>query len=365
MKFFFFQRSGAAAVLLACCAFAQAQTSAPAAAAQAQAPAQAASVEPGLHENQRFAGYSPLARTTTMFERMMSPLWAQQALDAYAAKGETPPDYTLDLDAERYTLYVPDTGPGPRGYGLVVFVPPWRNAAVPRRWRKVLNEHGVLFVTAANSGNDALEIPRRVALALHEYANVSKAFRVDPERVYIAGFSGGGRVALRMAIGYPDVFRGALVDGASDNIGSFLVPLPDPELLYRAQEHSRLIYLYGTDDEANAMRARYSMASAQALCINDVTKLPMFHRAHLPADATTWERGLELLEQPLKPPPADLEACRQRVEAEAAAGLAEVTALVDRGKTAEARKAVAQLDARFAHLVWPETHDLAKKLPPQ
>jgi dienelactone hydrolase len=342
-------RPGGAAVLLACCALARAA---------------APDASPGLHENQAFEGYSPLARTTTLFERMMSPLWAQQALDAYAAKRQTPPDYTLDLAAERYALYVPQGAPGEHGYGLVVFVPPWPQAAVPRRWRKALDEHGVLFATAAGSGNEAMELPRRVALALHVYANVAKVHPVDPQRVYVAGFSGGGRVALRMAIGYPDVFRGALIDGAGDDVGSFLVPLPEAKLLQLAQERSRLVYLYGSDDEPNAQRARYSMASAQALCVADVAKLPMHGRGHEPADASTWERGLALLEQP-RSPPADLDACRRRVDAEVAAALAEATRLVEQGPPAKAREAVAKLDARFAHLVWPATRDLMKKLEPQ
>jgi len=319
----------------------------------------------GLREHVGFDGYSPLAKTTTLFGRTMSPLWAQQALDAYAAKGEAPPNYTIDLGKESYSVYVPEAAPPERGYGLLVFVPPWPNAAVPRSWRGVLDEHGVIFATAANSGNEAPEIPRRMALALHEYANVSRQFHVDPDRVYVGGFSGGGRVALRLALGYPDVFRGALIDGAGDDIGSFLVPLPEATLLQRVQERSRLVYMHGTEDEPNAMRVRYSMASARELCIFDATKLSIYRRGHEPADAVTWGRGLGLLEQPAVEPSKELGECRARVDAEVAAGIAHVRELFAHGNASDARKALAALDARFAHLAAPATLELSKQLPPR
>lgn len=317
----------------------------------------------GLREHVRFDGYSPLAKTSTLFQRTMSPLWAQQALDAYAAKGEALPAYTIDLGKESYSIYVPKAAPPDRGYGLVVFVPPWSNAVVPRSWRNTLDERGVIFVTAANSGNEAPEIPRRMALALHEYANVSQQFHIDPERVYIGGFSGGGRVALRLALGYPDVFRGALIDGAGDDIGSFLVPLPEAKLLQRVQEHSRLVYMHGSEDEPNAMRVRYSMASARELCIFDTTKLSIYKHGHEPADAATWAHGLQLLEQPVAESSKELVECRARIDMQVASGIAYMRELAAHGKPADARKALADLDARFAHLAAPATLELSRQLP--
>lgn len=317
----------------------------------------------GLREHVRFDGYSPLAGTSTLFERTMSPLWAQQALDAYAAKGEAPPAYTIDLGKESYSIYVPKAPPPKGGYGLVVFVPPWSNAVVPQSWRKTLDERGVIFVTAANSGNEAPEIPRRMALALHEYANVSQQFHIDPDRVYIGGFSGGGRVALRLALGYPDVFRGALIDGAGDDIGSFLVPLPEAKLLQRVQEHSRLVYMHGSEDEPNATRARDSVASANELCIFDTTRLSIRKHGHEPADAATWGRGLELLERPVAELSKGLEECRTRIDVQVASGIAYMRELAAHGRPADARKALADLDARFAHLAAPATLELSRQLP--
>jgi len=71
-------------------------------------------------------------------------------------------------------------------------------------------------VTAANSGNDAPTIDRREPLALLAAHNTMKQYPVDPQQVYIGGFSGGARVALRLALAYPDVFHGALLNAGSD-----------------------------------------------------------------------------------------------------------------------------------------------------
>ncbi len=318
----------------------------------------------GLQSDVVFDRHSPLTTTAQLLDRAMSPLTAARLFAAYAAKHEAPTGYTVDPGAEHFAFYVPSATPPPRGYGLLVFVPPWPDARVPQAWRKALDETGVIFVTAGNSGNDAPEVTRRMPLALDGYASISARYPIDPQRVYVGGFSGGSRVALRLAIAYPDVFRGALLDGGSDDIGSVLVPLPDRALLRQAQDHLRLVYLDGSADQTNASaRARSSMTSARDLCMDDVHELSMFHRGHEPADAATWARGLRLLEQARPAPPAD--ACRARVESDVAGAIAHANNMAAEGKPDEARKAVNAIDARYAHLALPALLALWNKLPEQ
>lgn len=321
---------------------------------------------PGLQDDVVFDQHSPLSTTAQLIERAMSPLTAGRVFAAYKSKGETPTGYTIDLGVERFALYVPSASPPTRGYGLLVFVPPWSGARVPHEWRKALDEAGVVFVTAANSGNDAPVVTRRMPLALDGYAGVSARYPIDPQRVYVGGFSGGARVALRLAIAYPDVFRGALLDGGSDDIGSILVPLPDRALLHQAQDRLRLVWLDGSEDESNAAaRARTSMASARDLCITDVQELSMFRRGHEPADAATWGRGLRLLERSPQLRTADMDACRARVESAVASAIAHASALVAQGRPDAARKVVVTIDVRYAHLAQPALLELWNRLPAQ
>jgi len=319
----------------------------------------AAALSPGAHEDVRFDGYSPLATTTQLFFRTMSPLAERRALALYAERKQAVPPYTLDIGAEHFAVYVPRNPAPAKGYGLLVFVPPWPQAGVPRRWRQAFEETGTVFVTAANSGNDQLMVPRRIALAIHGYANIVSRLKIDPERVYVGGMSGGARVALRVALGYADIFRGAILDAGSDTIGTDLAMLPAPPLLQAAQEHLRLVYLYGTEDVASGERARYSMQSAAQWCLPEAMKIAMVDRGHVPADATTMQRALRL-QEPTHEPMMGLAECRERHESELAAAVAGVDTLLAAGKHDEAVAALRDLDGRYAHFAGEDIQRLAE-----
>ena len=315
----------------------------------------------GVNADVHFDGYSPLAKTQELFFRELGPLAERRALAAYAERKEPVPEYTVDPKGERFAVFVPSAPAPARGYGLLVFVPPWPQAAVPRRWRQALEETGTLFVTAAKSGNDQLELPRRMALALHGYGNMAARYRIDPERVYVGGFSGGARVAERLALGYPDVFRGAILDSSSDDIGTLLAQLPAPPLLQLAQERLRLVYLYGTEDVGNVERSRYSMQSAETWCLPEAFKIGVVGRGHEPADAVTMLRALRLQEASHRPSPT-LAECRARRDAEMKADVAGVQALVDSGLRDKAIDALRKLDERYGHYAGEDIQRLAESL---
>ena len=62
-------------------------------------------------------------------------------------------------------LYVP-AHPPPAGYGLLVFIPPWQEARLPAGWAPILDQAGIIFVSAAGSGNAEKPLARRIPLAL-------------------------------------------------------------------------------------------------------------------------------------------------------------------------------------------------------
>ena len=219
----------------------------------------------------------------------------------------------LDLTKERYSLYVPDHMEAPSGpYSLLVFIPPYPRAEVPRQWMSVLNKRNTIFATAANSGN---EVPtaRREALALLAAHNVMRQFDVDPQRVYIGGFSGGARVALRLALGYPDLFHGALLNAGSDPIGTADLPLPPEDLFKRFQESTRLVYLTGERDEENLVGDMGSRRSLEKWCVFDVVTQTEPRTAHQLADAFSLGRSLDALLAAGQPPSNKLDVCRNRL----------------------------------------------------
>ena len=53
-------------------------------------------------------------------------------------------------------------------------------------------------------------------LALLAAHNIMQPYSVNREHVFIGGVSGGSRIALRVALSYRDLFRGALLNAGSD-----------------------------------------------------------------------------------------------------------------------------------------------------
>jgi predicted esterase len=251
--------------------------------------------------------------------------------------------------------------PPPGGYSLLVFVPPWREAAVPRQWLSTLERHGVIYVSAANSGNEADVLDRREPLALLAAANIMQRYQVDPARVYVGGFSGGARVALRIALGYPDVFSGVFLDAGSDPIGSAEIPLPPADLFKRFQEATRLVYVSGGHDDFHLQQDKESQQSLESWCVFDLVTEDAAWTAHEVVDARALNRVLDDLEHRKAPPSNQLAKCRERIDTELAAQLHRVEELVGTGKSADAGAAVRKLDARYGGLAAPQSVALADR----
>ncbi len=182
----------------------------------AQSPSEAAPV--GRQSNVVFTQYSSLSSVAEIVRRMLSPLEARRVVQAASRSGKSLEGQPLDLAKERFSLYVPRESP-PQGYALLVFVSPYEDARIPLDWISALDRRGMIFVTAARSGNAADVFDRREPLALLSAVNVVSRYAIDPQRIYVAGFSGGARVAEHLAIGYPDLFRGGLLLAGSDPRG--------------------------------------------------------------------------------------------------------------------------------------------------
>ncbi len=310
-----------------------------------------------------FHGYSPLATSAQLFERALTPLQEDHFLHGFRQQRPDLPEFTLDIEQERFSVFVPVAPPPRHGYGLLVFIPPWTEAAIPDAWLAPLEKTGTVLVVAANSGNTESTLVRRLALALHGWANAVANYPIDAERVYVGGFSGGARVALLAAVAYPDVFRGAILDGGADPIGSALVPLPESGLLRQAQENLRLVFLYGTDDTPNAAAAHRAIRSAAEACLPDATSMPMRRHGHAPAGAVWLLRALRQQESPHLPR-ADLADCRRRIERHAAAEVAAADARLAAGDRAGARKAIGALDAHWGHFIAGDIRRLAAETTP-
>jgi hypothetical protein len=305
-----------------------------------------------------FAETSPLSGNLELARRMLRPL-EYAKLQQVLARGAKLAGQPVDPAQETFALYVPARRPA-GGYGLVVFVPPWNRARLPDGWSAVLDTSGTIFVSAAKSGNDQSVLARREPLALVAEVNVAKRYPVDPARVYIAGFSGGSRVALRLALGYPDIFRGAILDAGSDPIGTAAIPLPPRALFEKFQETTQLVFIAGSDDSgATAANAR-TFRSLDQWCVFGVNARSQMNEGHDAMDGAALATALDLLAKPAAVDATKLAACRAGLERDLTAKLAAARAAIASGRSDEARQTIAAIDAQYGGLAQPEIVTLAQ-----
>jgi hypothetical protein len=322
--------------------------------ARAQAPAT------GLTEDMIFGDYTPLATSSELVRRLLSPLAAREVKANLARSGEKLIEESVDLKSEHFVLYVPVVAP-PDGYALLAFVPPWQEARLPAGWAGVLDRFGVIYVSAARSGNDENVLGRRAPLSLLAAYNVMQRYHVNPARVWIGGFSGGSRVALRIAIGYPDLFTGAFLNAGSDPIGT--VPsLPGDSLWQRFEQTMRLVYVTGEHDTTHLASDADSLHSMRRWCVFDAEAQVTAGAAHELASPNALAGALQVLERAASPPAASrLAACRAGIEKDLDGELRQVDELIRTGKDKQASERLLDIDRRFGGLAAPRSLELAEK----
>ena len=108
-----------------------------------------------------------------------------------------------------WEVYVPATYDPAKPAGLLVYVSPHKSGRIPSQWETLMAESNLIWVAASQSGNE-VSPRRRIAYAMLATALIDREYRVAPERIYVSGFSGGGRVASFLSNQYPTVFSGAI-----------------------------------------------------------------------------------------------------------------------------------------------------------
>lgn len=318
-------------------------------------------VAPAMAQDTAFTEVTPLSGNAELTRRLLTPLTVVQMQRALARDHQNLAEQPLAIANEKFLLHLPPGEPD-KGYGLMVFVPPWRDARLPRGWAGVLDNEGIIFISALNSGNDQYDMSRRMPLAIAAAHNAMRHYRIDPARVFVAGMSGGSRVAMRLALGYPDLFRGALLNAGSDVPGTREAAVPPRDLFRRFQETSRLVYLTGERDGVNLEADRRSNSAMRALCMFNTEILVARGLGHETADPASLSRGLAALQAPIAPDPARLEACRAGIEKEMASELDRTQALLAEGKREEARTLLYETDQRYGGLAAQRSAELDARL---
>ncbi len=315
----------------------------------------------GLQSDVAFESYSPLSSATELTHRVVSPLTLRRLQTKLAESGQNMRDQSIDLAQERFSIYVPTTRP-PDGYGLLVFVAPWQEAKVPQQWLPALDKRALIFVTAANSGNDENVINRREPLALLAAFNIMRKYSIDPSRIYVGGFSGGSRVALRLALAFPDLFRGALLDAGSDPIGDTQISIPATDLFRQFQQRTHVVYLTGKNDRDHLDQDLRSMRSMREWCVANVEDISIPFVGHEIADSASLGRALMKLDNPEPADARESSRCMKRIEDNVVHELDSVATLIANGDVASAETSLEKVDAHFGGLAAPRSIELMQAI---
>ena len=105
---------------------------------------------------------------------------------------------------QTYALYLPANYSPDRAWSLVLaFHPAADGPRMVETFRAGAEQLGYIVAASNNARNGPHEISAAAAQAMG--ADVSRRFAIDARRVYVAGFSGGGRVALGLALANPSI----------------------------------------------------------------------------------------------------------------------------------------------------------------
>jgi hypothetical protein len=140
-----------------------------------------------------------------------------------------------------FEIYVPKNYRPEAPAGLMVYVSPSPSGKIPNRWKKVLDEQNIIWIAANDSGNK-VAVARRAVFAMVAPSMMKQRYRIDGNRVYLSGFSGGGKVASMIAPGSTNVFKGAIYTCGVEFWEQYLHD--DPEII--RQYH--YVFITGTED---------------------------------------------------------------------------------------------------------------------
>ncbi|HEY1048994.1 MAG TPA: PHB depolymerase family esterase [Prosthecobacter sp.] len=198
-------------------------------------------IKPGVRSAITFAKSPPVSDNAQLQMRM------------HAA--ETPPPFSIGM--EKFDIIVPKKYKKGDPHGLFIWVSPSNAPSLSPEWEAVLAEKKLIFVGAHNSGNNR-EVFARMRMAVDANDNLRDLYDIDPARVYVSGFSGGGRVASMLGVTYADMFTGTIafmganfytdvVDAAKTEVFQMRY-IPHEEIMELAKNEGRYVLVTGEKD---------------------------------------------------------------------------------------------------------------------
>jgi len=127
--------------------------------------------------------------------------------------GQIIPDVKCDADpSQSYALFLPPDYTPDRAWPVIfAFDPGGRGRNPVERYQAAATRFGYVVAGSNNSRNGS---PQTGAAVASMTSDVMSRIHIDLKRIYLAGMSGGARVALGVALGAPDKIAGVIASSA-------------------------------------------------------------------------------------------------------------------------------------------------------
>lgn len=98
-----------------------------------------------------------------------------------------------------YALYLPKSYQEHQNYPVIFFFDPHATGALPlQHYRNLANQYGLIFI-GSNTSKNGEDLNRIRSAHQAVLADAKQKLAIDLNRIYLCGFSGGGRVACELA----------------------------------------------------------------------------------------------------------------------------------------------------------------------
>lgn len=161
--------------------------------------------------------------------------------------------------------------------------------SVPKNYDPAKPAAVMLFIGFAEWGGDKKPINERMLRALLAQAVLERDYKIDTDRYYLFGYSGGAQVAAMLATSRPELFKGALFYGDALSWGS--KEPPKIELV----RQNRYMFMCGSKDKDRRKMQQIAATYKAAGVVNtDVVTVANVNR-QMPG-SSYFEQAIEFLD---------------------------------------------------------------------
>ena len=191
-----------------------------------------------------------------------------------------------DSAKQTYELFVPVRKDAKKPAPAILFISAGDEPGGWKAFETLCKDKGFVFIGVRGAGNN-VPGPKRVRIVLDCLDDARRQIPLDPDRTYVSGFSGGGRIACAVAFALPEHFGGIIPLCAGGDLRD------EQWLRFRAADRLSAAVITGETDFNRGEIERWKGPMWKELGIRTKvwTQPKMAHAVSPPAtlaDAVTW-----------------------------------------------------------------------------